>query len=105
MVIASSQVRTAVKATLEHLTTGGRTGGRMRKRAPIMVCYPCAEQGFEQQAVALCRSCSGGLCLDHLRETASRFGSSHILDSCHHDTWVVKPPSGGGAPPRAGSRL
>jgi hypothetical protein len=54
-----------------------------------MQCYCCAEQGIEQHAVALCRSCSAGLCLDHLRETASRFESSNILDSCHHDTWAV----------------
>lgn len=54
-----------------------------------MLCYPCAEQGIQQPAVALCRSCTAGLCLEHLRETASRFASSHILESCHHDTWTV----------------
>jgi len=52
-----------------------------------MLCYSCAEQGIDQPAVALCRSCSAGLCLAHLRETASRFASSHMLDTCHHDTW------------------
>jgi hypothetical protein len=54
-----------------------------------MLCYSCAEQGIDRPAVALCRSCTAGLCLDHLRETASRFASSHILDRCHHDTWAV----------------
>ena len=52
-----------------------------------MHCYECAEQGVEQPAVALCRSCSAGLCLEHLRETAARFASDHILAPCHHDTW------------------
>jgi Uncharacterized protein conserved in archaea (DUF2180) len=60
-----------------------------------MLCYSCAEEGIEQPAVALCRSCNAGLCIEHLRETASRFASSHMLDSCHHDTWAVaKHPSG-----------
>jgi hypothetical protein len=54
-----------------------------------MLCYLCAEQGIERPAVALCRSCSAGLCPDHLRETVSRFASSNILDRCHHDTWQV----------------
>jgi hypothetical protein len=54
-----------------------------------MHCYVCAEQNVEQPAVALCRSCSGGLCLEHLRETAVRFASDHILSTCHHDTWTA----------------
>ena len=54
-----------------------------------MFCYPCAERGTEEPAVALCRSCNAGLCLDHLRATAAHLASSHILDSCHHDTWMV----------------
>jgi hypothetical protein len=54
-----------------------------------MLCHSCAEQGVDRPAVALCRSCSAGLCMEHLRETASRFASSHILDSCHHDTWIA----------------
>jgi hypothetical protein len=67
----------------------------MRKEAMIMLCYLCAETGIDRQAVALCRSCNAGLCLEHLRETASHFASSHILDSCHHDTWnVTQHPSG-----------
>jgi hypothetical protein len=60
-----------------------------------MNCYCCIEQGIERPAVALCRSCGAGLCLTHVRRTAARLASSHILDSCHHDTWIVtSPPSG-----------
>ncbi|MGH2804003.1 MAG: DUF2180 family protein [Thermoleophilaceae bacterium] len=54
-----------------------------------MLCYSCAEKGTDQPAVALCRSCNAGLCLDHLRATAAHFASSHMLDTCHHDTWTV----------------
>ena len=46
-----------------------------------MLCYPCAERGTDQPAVAVCRSCNAGLCLEHLRATAAHFASSHILDS------------------------
>ena len=60
-----------------------------------MLCYACIEHGTERPAVALCRSCYAGLCLEHIRETAARFASSHILDSCHHSTWAVtKQPAG-----------
>lgn len=54
-----------------------------------MLCYSCAKEGTNQSAVALCHSCNAGLCLDHLRATAAHFASSHMLDSCHHDTWTV----------------
>ena len=54
-----------------------------------MLCYSCVEQGNERPAVALCRSCNAGLCLDHLRATAAHFATSHMLDSCHHDTWTA----------------
>lgn len=54
-----------------------------------MLCYSCFEQGIQRPAVALCRSCSAGLCLEHLRETAAHFGSDNVLASCHHDTWTV----------------
>jgi len=52
-----------------------------------MYCYVCAEHGVDRPAVALCRSCSAGLCVEHLRETAARFESDNILAACHHDTW------------------
>lgn len=54
-----------------------------------MQCYVCAERGTETPAVALCRSCQAGLCLEHLRETADRFASDNMLAGCHHDTWSV----------------
>jgi hypothetical protein len=57
-----------------------------------MLCYSCAEQGVDRPAVALCRSCSAGLCREHLRATASRLAASHILDGCHHDTWTATEP-------------
>jgi hypothetical protein len=53
-----------------------------------MLCYSCAELGVDRPAVALCRACSAGLCLEHLRETAAHFASDHILATCHHDTWT-----------------
>jgi len=56
-----------------------------------MDCYCCAEKGIERSAVALCRSCSAGLCMEHLHDTATRFASGHILDTCHHDTWTARP--------------
>jgi len=27
--------------------------------------------------------------MEHLRQTASRFATSHVLDACHHDTWIT----------------
>ena len=59
-----------------------------------MLCYPCAELGTDRLAVALCRSCNGGLRLDHPRATAAHFATSHMLDSCRHDTWTAteRPP-------------
>ena len=59
-----------------------------------MLCYSCAEEGIDRPAVALCRSCTAGLCMDHLRATASHLASSHMFDGCHHDTWIAtKPPT------------
>jgi hypothetical protein len=52
-----------------------------------MYCYVCTKHGVDRPAVALCRSCSAGLCVEHLRETAARFESDNILAACHHDTW------------------
>ena len=53
-----------------------------------MHCYVCAEQEVERPAVALCRTCSAGLCLEHLRETAARFAQGNMYEYCHHDTWA-----------------
>ncbi len=62
---------------------------RNQNEARIMLCYSCAEQGIDQPAVALCRHCTAGLCMDHLRETSAHFTSNSLLASCHHDTWDV----------------
>jgi hypothetical protein len=70
-----------------------------------MLCYPWAERGTDQPAVALCRSCSAGLCLDHLHATAAHLASSHMLDSCQHDTWTATGlPAGAADHPHAGSQ-
>jgi uncharacterized protein DUF2180 len=65
-----------------------------------MRCYSCAEQGIDEPAVALCRSCHAGLCLVHLRETATHLAASHMLDTCRHDTWTAteRPVAEDGAP-------
>lgn len=59
------------------------------RKDTIMLCLTCAEHGINRPAVALCRSCNAGLCLVHLRETAAHFAASHMLDTCHHDTWTA----------------
>ena len=53
-----------------------------------MQCYVCAEGGIDRPAVALCRSCHAGLCLEHLREAAAQFESDNMLAACHHSTWA-----------------
>lgn len=61
-----------------------------------MYCYECSKQGITVSAVALCRSCSAGLCPKHLHETAERFaadkerlGPGIMSPVCHHDTWAA----------------
>ncbi|MGI8920179.1 MAG: hypothetical protein ACR2HD_00680 [Solirubrobacteraceae bacterium] len=44
---------------------------------------------MHQPAVALCRNCTAGLCMDHLRETAAHFARSSMLSPCQHDTGSV----------------
>lgn len=61
----------------------------MTRKEPNMLCYSCAAQGGDQPAIALCRKCGAGLCLEHLRETASHFASSQVLVDCQHDTWAT----------------
>jgi hypothetical protein len=53
-----------------------------------MRCYECAKLGTAEPAVAVCRSCSAGLCLAHLRETANFMATGAIRPSCQHDTWL-----------------
>jgi Uncharacterized protein conserved in archaea (DUF2180) len=57
-----------------------------------MLCYPCAENGVERAAVALCSGCSAGLCREHLRETAAQLASDNPFAGCRHDTWAVVDP-------------
>jgi alkylation response protein AidB-like acyl-CoA dehydrogenase len=53
-----------------------------------MLCYQCAKHGVKQPAVAVCRSCCAGLCLEHVREAAAWFAPSQMA-GCRHDTWAV----------------
>lgn len=70
-----------------------------------MLCYSCAEQGVERPAIALCRSCYAGLCMDHLRETAAHVTSGRVSGQCHHDTWSARQhPSHSPADPQAASQ-
>ncbi len=51
-----------------------------------MDCYECAKRDDHIAAVALCRGCGAGLCMDHLHEEATRtVGGMNV--SCEHDTW------------------
>ena len=52
-----------------------------------MDCYECAKGGVERHAVALCRSCGAGLCMDHLEQTASYLATGAIRTECAHGTW------------------
>jgi Uncharacterized protein conserved in archaea (DUF2180) len=65
-----------------------------------MLCYPCAQNGVERQAVALCTSCSAGLCQEHLHETATQLASDNPFAGCRHDTWTAAP----GRPERLATR-
>jgi hypothetical protein len=53
-----------------------------------MNCFECATTGSDRTAVALCRHCNAGLCLDHLREAAS-VQSRGVTNNCSHETWHV----------------
>jgi hypothetical protein len=50
-------------------------------------CYECSKSGVDKPAVAICRSCSAGLYLEHLRETSAYLATGAIRPSCAHDTW------------------
>ena len=49
-----------------------------------MDCYECALRGESVAAVASCRSCGVGLCLDHLAEAQSHRPGGTIF-GCPHD--------------------
>jgi hypothetical protein len=77
-------------ATNTDLRPGhSRQEGRTTKEVETMLCYPCAKNGVERPAVALCTSCSAGLCREHLLETATQLASDNPFAGCHHDTWVA----------------
>jgi hypothetical protein len=63
-----------------------------------MNCYVCATSGVAAAAVATCRHCSCGLCLDHLRIAAADPARGGTHATCDHDTWRVR------ATPRAADR-
>lgn len=55
-----------------------------------MQCYECTMSGTAREAVAVCWSCSAGLCLSHLREAAAHRSVGAIRPACAHDTWTAK---------------
>ena len=52
-----------------------------------MQCHECALTGVKQEAVALCKICSAGLCLGHLQEAANYFEAGGTSLACPHTTW------------------
>jgi len=50
-------------------------------------CLPCAKNGSDSTAVALCPNCSAGLCLFHVQETARTPGPGTMNWACNHHTW------------------
>jgi uncharacterized protein DUF2180 len=52
-----------------------------------MDCYVCATEGIERHAVALCRSCGAGLCMEHQQQTASYLATGAIRPACSHGIW------------------
>jgi hypothetical protein len=50
-----------------------------------MHCYECKKQGKSEEAVALCPTCSVGLCMTHLRETSEAVSGPTWFD-CPHDS-------------------
>jgi hypothetical protein len=54
-----------------------------------MQCHECAIAGTKQEAVALCKKCSAGLCLAHLREATNYFGAGGTSLDCLHTAWGV----------------
>ena len=52
-----------------------------------MNCYVCATRGQTVPAVASCKKCAAGLCLEHVREAALHRAASERIFACSHDTW------------------
>ena len=57
-----------------------------------MDCYECAITGRTVAAVATCRTCGVGLCLDHLAD-AQRYLPGGTTYGCHHDLSAAGRPS------------
>ena len=54
-----------------------------------MNCFECAKDGSTNAAVALCRHCNAGLCVDHLRDSATE-SQGGLQATCRHTTWDVR---------------
>jgi len=52
-----------------------------------MNCLECAKGGSTTIAVALCQHCNAGLCMDHLRDTATDRSPGQMQVTCCHSTW------------------
>jgi hypothetical protein len=61
--------------------------GALDSKENAMQCHECAVEGVKQEAVALCKLCSAGLCLGHLQEAANYFGAGGTRLACPHTTW------------------
>jgi hypothetical protein len=48
-----------------------------------MNCYECATQQRQTPAVAICKHCSVGLCMDHLAESRG-FSAGGMRVACPH---------------------
>jgi hypothetical protein len=55
-----------------------------------MNCFECARGGSTTTAVALCRHCNAGLCVDHLRDAATDRPQGGLHATCRHSTWDVR---------------
>ncbi len=51
-----------------------------------MICRECSHEGAQTPAVALCQSCSAGLCEEHLRQAAHDL-RHQMYGRCTHTTW------------------
>ena len=52
-----------------------------------MNCFECARSGSTAVAVAICRYCNAGLCLDHVRDAATDRSRGGLQTACSHTTW------------------
>jgi hypothetical protein len=55
-----------------------------------MNCFECAKDASTTAAVALCRHCNAGLCMEHLREAATDRSRGGLQATCRHSTWDVR---------------